>query len=256
MDQAKAAPVRYLRWLPYVAVFQTDLRQTPKNWVWRIWVTTAIVAAVLYLTYRFAVSREAGIVQTMNSVVGNLLHWTSLATVTLVVAFTSAAIANERGSLADSILCRGISRYQYFFAKLHSRLVSVLGTYLVIAGGVLAVAAFGFPGLVTPTGCVAALAALGALLGAIVCCGVTTSALCGSTVMSVTVLWVALYALGFALTFMPAGYLTPDRLIDTLPQMLKGSFHRDEFWTMIYAALVGSGVVTLIGALGFSRADV
>ena len=74
--------------------------------------------------------------------------------------------------------------------------------------------------------------------------------------MSVTVLWVALYAFGFALTFMPTGYLTPDRLIDGLPLMLKGEYHRDEYWSLLYASLAASGVVTVIGALGFSRADV
>ena len=52
---------------------------------------------------------------------------------------TAGSITSERGTLADSVLSRGISRYQYFHGKLHSRLLIVLGTYfamcLVALGG-------------------------------------------------------------------------------------------------------------------------
>lgn len=257
MEAAKApTKFRYYSWLPFLAVFQTDLRSTTRNWVWRTWVFTSLGAAVLYLTHRFAVYREAGWVLTVDKVVANLLHWTALATVTLVVAFTCGAIATERGSLADSVLCRGISRYQYFFAKLHARLLAVLGTYLILAGGLLGVAAFVFPGLVTLTGCAAAIGSLGAVLAAIVCCGVATSAVCGSTVISVTLLWVTLYGIGFGLTFLPVGYVTPDRLIDAAPRVLRGEFDRDALWFTCNCALVVAAVASLAGAVGFSRKDV
>jgi hypothetical protein len=248
--------IRYYRWLPYWAVLQTDLRQTTANWVWRVWVFASIMAATLYLTHRFAVYREARFVQTVDKVVANLLHWTALGTVTLVVAFCSGAIATERGTLADSILCRGISRYQYFLAKLHSRLISVLGTYFVLTALVVGVASFAFPGLLTPTGCVAALAGLGAFLAAVVCFGVATSALCGSTVLSVSLLWIGLYTLGFALTFLPDGYLTPDRMIDTLPKILQGLFIRDELYRSIGYSLLAGTVAAGVGLVGFARSDV
>jgi hypothetical protein len=250
------APIKYYRWLPYWAVLQTDLRQTTQNWVWRVWVLASIAAATLYLTHRFAVYREAKFVLTVDKVVANLLSWTALGTVTLVVAFCSGAIATERGTLADSILCRGISRYQYFLAKLHSRLITVIGTYLVLTGGVITVAAFAFPGLVTPTGCAAALAGLGCLLAAVVCFGVTTSALCGSTVLSVSLLWIGLYTLGFALTFLPDSYLTPDRMIDAVPKMLQGLFNREELYRTIGYAVLAGAASTVIGLVGFARTDV
>jgi len=249
-------PVRYRRFLPYWAVFQTDLRAAPKNWVWRTWVIAAVIAGVLYLTHRFAVYREAMLVQTVDKVVANLLHWTALGTITLVVAFSSGAIAPERGNLADSVLCRGISRYQYFLAKLHARLFAVLGTYFVFTLLLLTVAVFVFPGALTPTGCAAALGAIGAILAAVVCCGVTASALCGSTVLAVVLLWVGLYALGFVLTLLPKDYLTPDRLIDALPAVLRGYFDRVEMWRLIAASLAAAAVATLTGLVKFARSDV
>src|SRR4051794_15214780 len=194
---AKPPALRYYRWLPYIAVLQTDLRQTPRNWVWRTWVIASLVAASLYLTHRFAVYREAKFVQTVDKVVGNLLHWSALGTVTLVIAFAAGAVAYERGTLADSVLCRGISRYQFFLAKLHARLISVLGTYLILTGGLLAISPFLFPGPVPMPGCAAARGSLAAILTAIVCCGVSISALNTSPMLSVSLVWVGLYAIGF-----------------------------------------------------------
>jgi len=55
----------------------------------------------------------------------------------LVVVLTVGGVSAERGTLADSVLSRGISRYQYFLAKLHSALFSVVVTFTVLTGGVL-----------------------------------------------------------------------------------------------------------------------
>jgi ABC-2 type transport system permease protein len=37
--------IRFNRFLPYWAVLQTDLRQTLRSWVYRLWVLTTVVAA-------------------------------------------------------------------------------------------------------------------------------------------------------------------------------------------------------------------
>src|SRR5262245_29814665 len=114
MDTPTTIPLpRYHRWLPYWAVLQTDLRQTLRSWVWRAWVLTAILASVGFLLYRFGVYREARILQGASVLIGDLLRWTVLGSVTLVVFLTVGSVTSERGTLADSVLSRGISRYQY-----------------------------------------------------------------------------------------------------------------------------------------------
>ncbi|MFL5329253.1 MAG: ABC transporter permease [Gemmataceae bacterium] len=247
---------KYHRWLPYYAVLKTDLRSTPRNWVWRTWVIASLIATSLYLTHKFAVYRETHIVQTVDKVVGNLLHWSALGTTTLVMAFAAGAIAAERGSLADSVLCRGISRYQFFLAKLHARLISVLCTYLFFGGGILILCGYLFPGLVTWTGCAAALGALAAMLAAIVCCGLTVSALCNSQMLALSLLWIGLYTVGFLLTFLPSNYLTPDRLIEILPSLLRGEFDRFALWNLTKYSLYVAMGAALVGMVGFSRKDV
>src|SRR5437016_4236183 len=129
-ERVKTTPVN--RWLPYWAVLQADVRQTLRSWVYRFWVLISVLAAVGYLLYRVGVYREAGIIQPASTLISDLLRWTVLGSVTLIVVLTAGSISSERGTMADSVLSRGISRYQYFCGKWHARLVAVLGTFLVM----------------------------------------------------------------------------------------------------------------------------
>src|ERR1700752_971860 len=157
---------RFLRWLPYWAVLQTDLRQTKRNWVGRTGVGATLIAAAGYVLYRFGVYREARILQSASEVIGDLLRWTVLGGMTLIVVFTAGAIAADRGTLADSVLSRGISRYQYYWAKLHARLISVLGTYLALCLVVLVSCHFLLHEELSFFGSVAAVFTVGAVLAA------------------------------------------------------------------------------------------
>src|SRR4051794_1308721 len=125
-------PVSFHRWLPYWAVLQADVQQTLHSWVYRFWVLVSVLAMSGYLLYRFSLTRELGIVQPASLLVGQLLLWGVLGSITLIAVLTAGSISSERGSLADSVLSRGISRYQYFLAKWHARLLTVLGTYLAL----------------------------------------------------------------------------------------------------------------------------
>src|SRR5205807_1919098 len=120
------------RWLPYWAVFQADLRQTLGSWVYRVWILVSLLAAVGYLLYHIGVYKEAGIVQSAARLISDLLRWSVLGSVTLIIVLTGGSISSERGIMADSVLSRGISRYQYFMGKWHARLVTVVGTFTLM----------------------------------------------------------------------------------------------------------------------------
>ena len=55
--------VRFNKFLPYWAVFQTDLRQTARSWVYRLWVLMTVLAAAGLLLYRVGLHKEAGLFQ-------------------------------------------------------------------------------------------------------------------------------------------------------------------------------------------------
>jgi hypothetical protein len=257
MDAPATIPMpRYIPWLPYWAVLQTDLRQTVRGWVWRTWVLTSLLAALGYLLYRLGVYREAGIVQHASNVTGDLLRWPLMGTVLLVVVMAVSAMTAERGTLADSVLSRGISRRQYFMAKLHSRLFSVLFTFLAMTSVVLTISHFLLHEDLALDGSIAGLAALGSLMILIITCGVTVGALTSTTVFGVSVVWLALYAAAFALSMLPPAYPTPDRLLAKLPEILQGHFDMAALKQMMGVALGLSAVVALLGVIGFSRSDV
>jgi ABC-type transport system involved in multi-copper enzyme maturation permease subunit len=257
MDAPTPAPVvKINRWLPYWAVFQADLRQTLRSWVYRTWVSLSVLAAVGYLLYRVGVYREAGIIQYASALISDLLRWSVLGSVTLVIILTAGSISSERGTLADSVLSRGISRYQYFLGKWHARLAAVLATFLVMGVAALAGSYFFLHEDLSPGGSLLAVATVLALLAAVVTCGVTVSAVVNNTLLAVTVLWVFLYGIGFALSLLPASLPTPDRVLNTLPYMLQGHYDLPSLGRLLGWALGASLGVALTGLVYFAWRDV
>ena len=49
--------------LPYWAVFQADVRQTLRSWVYRVWVLLSVLAARRLLALPLWLYREAGMIQ-------------------------------------------------------------------------------------------------------------------------------------------------------------------------------------------------
>src|SRR5262245_45391960 len=213
MEATAPKPVAINRWLPYWAVLQADVHQTIRSWVYRVWVLVSLLAATGYLLYRVGLAHEAGIVQPASRLVSDLLRWTLLGSISLIVVLCAGSISSERGTMADSVLSRGISRHQYFLGKWHSRLITLLGTFLVMAAAVLIASALLLHEDLSVAGCALALLTVCAVLAAIISCGVAVSAICNTTLLGVSLLWVLLYGGGFALSILPTRYLSPDRLL-------------------------------------------
>jgi hypothetical protein len=257
MDAIEARkPVPIKRWLPYWAVLQADVRQTMRSWVYRVWVTVSLLAAVGLLLYRVGLTYEAGIVQPASLLISKLLKWTLLGSVTLIVALAVGSIAGERGTMADSVLSRGISRHQYFLGKLHSQLLTVLGTFLVMGLAVLVASLFLLHEDLSLTGSLLALVTVAAVLGLVVTWGVAVSAMCNSALLGIALLWMLLYGGGFALTLLPARFPSPARTLERLPEILRGYYDAHSLGQLIgYAALL-SCFSALVGMAYFARRDV
>lgn len=258
MDAAATAhPVKINRFLPYWAVFQADVKQTLRSWIYRLWVLLSVGTAAGFLLYRFGARQVAGIIPPVPEMVGDLLSWTVWGSVTLIIVLTGGAICSERGTMADSVLSRGTSRFQYFLGKWHARLATILGTFLVMA---LVALVGSFFLLQTESlalsGCLAALATVASLLVVVVTCGVAISAVANSTLVSIAVLWMVLYGAGFALSLLPATFPAPDRALQALPTILRGHYDWLMLSRLIGYALATSVAVALAGMFFFSRKDV
>jgi ABC-type transport system involved in multi-copper enzyme maturation permease subunit len=237
-------------------VFQEDIRQTLQSWVYRIWVLVCLGAAAGYLLYRHGLYHEAGLVQHASILISDLLRWCVLGSVTLIIVLTAGSISGERGTLADSVLSRGISRYQYFLGKWHARLVTILGTFLVIGLLTLLGAVLLLHEDLTCLGCLAALVAVAALLGTVISGGVAASAIFNSSLLGIAVLWLLVYGTGFALLLLPAHYPSPYRMLTSLPFLLRGEYNYHVLGQLILWSSLGSCALALFGLGYFCRRDV
>jgi ABC-2 type transport system permease protein len=251
-----ARPVRINRWLPYWAVFQSDVRQTLRSWVFRTWVFMSILAAVGYLLYRLGAYREAGIMQPASMLISDLLRWTVIGSVTLIVVLTVGSIASERGTMADSVLSRGISRYQYFMGKWHARLAAVLATFFVMGVLWLAASFFLLHDDLSLDGALMAMLTMAALLMAVITCGVTVSAMASSTVLGIAVLWMALYGLSLLFSLLPDRFVSLERMLQRLPYVLRGYYDMASLMSLVMWSSLVSLVAAAVGLFHFSRCDV
>ena len=253
---AVVKPVRINRWLPYWAVLQADVHQTLHSWVYRTWVLVSVLAAAGYLLYRRGVYVESGIIQPASTLISDLLRWTVLGSVTLIIMLTAGSISSERGTMADSVLSRGISRYQYFLGKWHARLVTVLVTFFVLGTAALVSSHFLLHEELSLIGSIAALLIVAALLAMVSTCGVAVSAITNSTKTGIAALWIAVYGAGIVLSLLKKNEASPMWLIQILPNVLHGHFN----WHMVGRLMGWSALLSLaaaiLGMAYFSRRDV
>jgi ABC-2 type transport system permease protein len=249
--------VRINRLLPYWAVFQADFKDTFNSWIYRVWVLLSIGVAVGYLLYRFGAKQVSGMLQSAPDTIGDLLHWVIYGSVTLIIALTAGTICAERGTMADSVLSRGISRYQYFLGKWHARLSLVLSTYLVKGMLVLTGAYYMLHSdAMTIHGSLVAMLVVASLLVFVITFGVTVSALSTNTLVSIAVVWMTLYGGGFLLSQLPGVFPSPERAMQSLPNVLKGQYDWNVLGRLILTSLGLSGFTALVGMYCFSRRDI
>jgi hypothetical protein len=195
-------------------------------------------------------------IQPASGLLSDLLRWSVLGGVGLVILVTAGSISSERGILADSVLSRGISRYQYFLGKWHARLAIVGGTFLVMGVFTFIASYFFLHEDLSIIGSVVGLITVLALLAVVATCGVAVSALCNSTLVGIAILWVVLYGTGFGLSFLPSSYPTPDRALRNLPNILQGMYDVHGLARLIGYAAAGSLLAACVGLGYFARRDV
>jgi hypothetical protein len=249
--------VKINRFLPYWAVFQSDVKQILRSWIYRFWVFVTLAAASGYLAYSSGARQEGGLVMLAQNTISDLLRWTVWGSITLIIVLAAGTICSDCGNVADSVLCRGISRFQYFFGKWHARLATILTTYMIMAIAAIVAAGFLLHGEhLSVIGCIAALITVAAILVLVITCGVSVSAMSTNTVVSIAVVWFLLYGGGFLLSFLPEQYPAPDRTLKLLPNILRGMYDLHSLSRLVGGSLGVSLFIAAIGLINFSRRDV
>lgn len=256
MDSTAPAGIRYSRALPYWAVLTTDFRQTVSSWVYRLWVLMSVAGAAGYLLYNVGVQREAGLATAASLQSERLLRGLAVGGLGLVALLSVSSISGERGSVADAVLSRGISRHQYFLAKWHARLLAVLLTFALLSAVILAAHTTLLDGDLTLKGATAAVILVCLVLAAVVSWGVTVGALASGTVIGITLFWVVIYGGLAAASLLPEPFPTPQSLLGHLHLILSGQAKPDSLATEALVAIGLTAIAAAVGLVGFGRKDV
>ncbi len=248
--------IRFNPILPYFAVLRTDVRQTLQSWVYRLWVIVSLITAVGYGLYKFGIHREVGLVQSASEQTGILLRTVGLITLAFMSLVSIIAISGERGTVADSILSRGISRYQYFLAKWHSRTIVLLLSFALLSALVLA----GYHYLLEPDltmgGGLAAIFIAMSMLAAVIAWGVTVGAISNGSIIGLTIFWLVLFGGLFLLSYLPEPFPSPSYVINQMRSILRGNF---DTWRITKVMMIFWFIAALggtVGLLGYSKKDV
>lgn len=256
LSESRAAEVVINRWLPYWAVLQADFTQVLRGWVWRTWVGVCLAATACWLVYRLGAHKEAGLVQEASVYLTQLVRWMLLGSVGLVVILAAGSISSERGTLADSILSRGISRRQYYLGKLHARIGAVMAGFFLVGLAATVLGQFFLHEDLDIKGCFVAMAEGGALLASLVSFGVMVSAILNNTLVGIMTLWLMVYGGGAVLSMIPNVVPQLSLVWNRLPYVIKGHYSLTALGEVSVFCLVICLITSAIGIVYFSRRDV
>jgi ABC-2 type transport system permease protein len=258
-DPPAVVSVRFHRFLPYWAVLQTDLRQTSQGWLFVLWIGLMLVGICGFYLYRVGLHQEAGLVQSAAVLCAEALRATFLGSLAVVVILSVAAIGTERGTVADAVLSRGISRHQYFLARQHARMILVGVVFALVSTGIIAVGSVLFRGGeadISLRGAAVVVALLSLLLAVVAAVGVVLGALTNSTILGIALYWLLLYGGGLLLMLAPETWPTPERELFRLRYVLQGYYSSAYYSRIALTAVAIAFAATAWGLIGFSRRDV
>jgi hypothetical protein len=206
--------------MPFLAILRHDLGMLAGSWLVRIW-----VAAALLLTLGLAASTWRHF-QTAPMISSLLFPWLVFPWfVVVMVLGVNPTTGSRAESLADGFLSRPITRYEYLLAIWAARLLTVLGTYLLVTLPAIAIVAWAkrpvTPDRVTLYGLTAALTVVGVVLTFQVSLAFLVGTLLRRTLLAVVVLLFLWYPANMILHSFHLEAFSPISLNQALPGLLR-----------------------------------
>ncbi len=234
--------------MTFQALVEADLISLVRSWAVRIWLGLMAAQSL----FMIAVSTNEG---TKADALAGLLGTFPVIWSTFIIINSSGAVSSETGVVADSILSKAVTRYDYILAKITSRLVMVLGLYLVITiPAAYLISRYGH-GPLTRTGTAWGLLLIGMTLLLLTTLSVALSSLFNRTLVALIVAWVLWYAAGGIAALFQLDYLSPLHIVDKLPDILQGQFAAVHPWRILFAFTTISAAVITMAVAHFARKD-
>jgi ABC-2 type transport system permease protein len=174
---------------------------------------------------------------------------------TFIIINTSGAVSSEAGVVADSILSKAVTRYDYILAKMAARLLTVIGLYLVITiPAAYLVSRYG-QGSLDRAGTAWGITLIGMTLVLLTTLSVALSTLFNRTLVALIVAWFLWYSAGGIAALFQVNELSPLHIVNSLPDLLVGNYVAADEWRVLFGFTAVSVAVIMIAVVHFARKD-
>jgi hypothetical protein len=234
--------------MAFQALIENDLRSMISSWGVRIWLVLAIFQAIITLP---AAISEGPAAQALADVLGSYpIIWSTFA-----IVLSAGAVSSEAGVVADSILSKAVTRYEYILAKLFSRILVVLGVYLLVAlPSAYLTNRFG-GGSLTTGGIGWGIVLIGVTMILITSVAVSFSTLFSWTLVAVMGAWFLWYVTGGIFALLEIEQLSPLHIVESLPDVLQGDYADVNRWRILLMFGAASALISGLSILHFARKD-
>jgi len=213
--------------MPFLAILQHDLRTLAASWLVRLWLAaSALLTLILTLSHWNDFSTPVLVASLLFPYL--VFPWFLV----VMVLGVGPVSATRTESLADGILSRPVTRYEYLLASWSSRVVLVLGAYLLVvlpAIAVLALANRPAPGdAATAYGVLGALGATALVMIFQVSLAFLLGTVLQKPLLAVVLLMFIWYPINGVLSVFSLEEFSPISLNQALPTLLRQPWHEVE----------------------------
>jgi ABC-type transport system involved in multi-copper enzyme maturation permease subunit len=196
------------RMMPFLAIFQHDLRTLWASWLVRLWLAATAVLTLMLTAANWAQFRDATLIASL------LFPYLVFPWFFVVVVLGVSPVSGARAEvLADGILSRPVSRYEYLLAAWLARVLLVWSVFLVVTVPAIALVVLArrpvAQDTVTVFGIVSALAVVALVLSCLVSLGFLMGTLLRKPLPAALVLVFLWYPLGLVLNAFSLEELSP-----------------------------------------------
>lgn len=239
------------RGMAFLALLEQDLRSMVNSWVVRIW--ALLTAAMALITIPAALAETDGTLA--SDALAGMLGTYPVIWSTVAILISAGAVAAESGVVADSILSKAVTRLDYISAKVISRLVVVVGLFLLIAVPSAYLMGRSSTSDLARSGVVWGIVLVGIIMTLLTSLAVTLSTLFDRPMVAVVVTWVLWYAAGAIFSLLEIEHLSPVHVVEALPLTLQGDYDTMDMWRTLGLFAGVSVVVSAIASVYFTHKD-
>jgi ABC-2 type transport system permease protein len=237
------------RIMTFQALLEADLVSMARSWAVRIWLILMTLQAMFMILV--STGEDSSAADALAALLGAFpVIWS-----TFIIINTSGAVSSEAGVVADSILSKAVTRYDYILAKMAGRLVTVVGLYLVITlPAAYLVSRYG-QGSLDTGGTAWAITLIGMTLALLTTLSVAFSTLFNRTLVALIVVWFLWYSAAGIAALFQVNDVSPLHIVDSLPDLLVGSYAVVNQWHSLLGFTLLSAGVIVVAVVYFAHKD-